>query len=80
MPSPTATPSTQSTFWKVALSNPDKEAQVNARNVNGATPLHIAVIIQNIHLVKLLLKYGADVNLKVRLFALRYHVLYSGVQ
>ena len=43
----------------------DKQAEVNARNVNGCTPLHIAVIIQNINLVKLLIKYGGDVNLKV---------------
>lgn len=70
----------QSIFLKVVLSNPDKEAQVNARNVNGATPLHIAVMVQNIHLVKLLIKYGADVNLKVHLFTLRYHAFHSGVQ
>lgn len=47
------------------MCNLDKEAQVNARNVNGSTPLHIAVMIQNINIVKLLLNYGADVNLKV---------------
>ena len=43
----------------------DKEADVNARNVNGCTPLHIAVMIQNINLIKLLIKFGADINLKV---------------
>lgn len=49
----------------------DKEAQVNARNVNGASPLHIAVINQHSNLVQLLLKYGADVNLKVTPFSPR---------
>ena len=44
---------------------------MNARNVNGCTPLHIAVMIQNINLVKLLVKYGGDVNLKVLLPSLR---------
>ena len=48
--------------------HPDKEAQVNAQNVNGASPLHIAVMIQNINLAKLLLKYGANVNIRVPLF------------
>jgi ankyrin repeat protein len=49
----------------------DKEAQVNARNVNGCTPLHIAVMIQNANLVKLLIKFGADVNIKVNNTQLR---------
>lgn len=65
MQSATATPSTLSTSCKVLPPDPDKEAQVNARNVNGASPLHIAVSIQNINLVKLLISYGADVNIKV---------------
>ena len=47
-----------------SFSNLDKEAQINCRNVNGCTPLHVAVMTQNLNLVKVLLKYGADPNLK----------------
>lgn len=32
--------------------------------MNGCTPLHMAVMVQNLNLIKLLIKYGADVNLK----------------
>ena len=42
----------------------DKEAQVNSRNVNGCTPLHVAVTTQDTNLVKVLLKYGGDANLQ----------------
>ena len=42
----------------------NKEADVNCRNVNGCTPLHIAIMNQNTNLVKVLLKYGADPNAK----------------
>lgn len=42
----------------------DKQAEINCRNVNGCTPLHIAIMNQNTNLSKLLLKYGADPNAK----------------
>ena len=55
----------QSIYFKVFYYiNLDKEADVNCKNVNGCTPLHIAIMNQNINLVKLLLKYGADGNSK----------------
>ena len=37
---------------------------MNCRNVNGCTPLHIAIMNQNVNMVRLLLKYNADINCK----------------
>jgi|JI6StandDraft_1071083.scaffolds.fasta_scaffold02476_12 ankyrin repeat protein len=45
----------------------DKEADINARNVNGCTPLHFAVQSENVNMVKIVLKYGGDPNSKVAL-------------
>jgi len=42
----------------------DKEAQPNCTNVNGATPLHFAVYYQNKEILELLIKYGANPNVK----------------
>lgn len=40
----------------------DKEADVEIRNLNGATPLHYAVYYNNPVFVKIFLSYGADPN------------------
>jgi ankyrin repeat protein len=42
----------------------DKEADVNCRNINGATPLHYAVHANSAAVIEILLKHGADPNLK----------------
>lgn len=42
----------------------DKEADINARNINGATPLHYAVQVNSLQIVDLLLKYKANPNLQ----------------
>lgn len=39
-------------------------ANVNAKNQRGKTPLHLACELGNVHNVQILLKYGADVNLR----------------
>ncbi|XP_074103360.1 uncharacterized protein LOC141530240 [Cotesia typhae] len=39
-------------------------ANVNAKNQKGKTPLHLACELGNAHNVQMLLKYGADVNLR----------------
>lgn len=39
-----------------------KRANVNVRNVQGWTPLHIAAISGDITLVELLLRHGADIH------------------
>lgn len=39
-----------------------KRADVNVRNVQGWTPLHIAAISGDITLVELLLRHGADIH------------------
>jgi ankyrin repeat protein len=39
-------------------------ADINAREGNGLTPLHLAVIHNNYKLTKLLLEHGAKVNVK----------------
>lgn len=68
MLSSTATPLTASTCSKVTQAIiSDKEADINARNVNGCTPLHFAVKSENINMVKIVLKYGGDPNAKVNL-------------
>jgi ankyrin repeat protein len=41
---------------------PCQEADVNARNINGATPLHYAVQARNPLMIELLLKFKADPN------------------
>ena len=41
----------------------DKEADVNAQNINGATPLHFAVHCDNPTIVEILLKFKADPNI-----------------
>lgn len=42
----------------------DNEADINARNINGATPLHFAVTYQNPTILEILLKFKANPNLK----------------
>lgn len=42
----------------------DNEANINGRNINGATPLHYAVSYQNLTVTEILLKFKADPNLK----------------
>eukprot|EP01016_Furgasonia_blochmanni_P003622 TRINITY_DN11417_c0_g1_i3.p1 TRINITY_DN11417_c0_g1~~TRINITY_DN11417_c0_g1_i3.p1 ORF type:complete len:264 (-),score=47.29 TRINITY_DN11417_c0_g1_i3:142-933(-) len=42
----------------------ENEADVNARSVNGSTPLHFGVCYENASVVEILLKYRADPNLK----------------
>jgi len=39
-------------------------ADVNAKDNNGSTPLHYAVILANMDVIKLLISNGADVNAK----------------
>ncbi|KAH0569068.1 hypothetical protein KQX54_021776 [Cotesia glomerata] len=39
-------------------------ANVNAKNLKGETPLHVACELGNAHNFKILLKYGADINLR----------------
>lgn len=41
-----------------------KVDMINAKNINGLCPIHIAVSNNNIEMVQLLCKYGADVNVK----------------
>ncbi len=41
----------------------EQEADVNFQNINGQTPLHYAVQVQNMTLIQMLLQYGADPNL-----------------
>ena len=43
----------------------DNGANVNVRDKDGLTPLHIASTTLNMNLVKILVEYGADVNAKV---------------
>ncbi len=40
----------------------DKKCEVNARALNGFTPLHIACKKNRIKVVELLLKYGASIE------------------
>ena len=42
----------------------DKEVDVNARNINGQTPLHFAVEAQNVTMIETLLKFQADPNIQ----------------
>lgn len=42
----------------------DNEADINGRNINGATPLHYAVAYQNFTVTEILLKFKANPNLK----------------
>ena len=42
----------------------DNEADINGRDINGATPLHAAVSCQNKISVEILLKFKADPNLQ----------------
>ena len=41
----------------------DQKANVNAKNNDGITPLMCAVLANNIELVKLLVEYGAEINI-----------------
>ena len=41
----------------------ENECDVNARNINGQTPLHFAVNAQNRTMIETLLNYGADPNI-----------------
>ena len=41
------------------------EADINAIDIDGFTPLHLAAIYDNIQVVKKLVELNADVNLKV---------------
>jgi len=42
----------------------DNEADINARNINGSTPLHFSVTSQNPTVTEILLKFKANPNLK----------------
>ena len=42
----------------------DNEVDVNAKNINGMTPLHFAVQVQNKTMIETLLQYGADPNIQ----------------
>lgn len=42
----------------------DKEADVNAVNINGSTPVHYAIYYENNDILEVLLKYGANPNVK----------------
>ena len=47
---------------ELLLADPVASGQVNARNVNNKTPLHIAATHCDAHIAKLFIDYGADVN------------------
>ena len=57
-------------FWSHWLKNKIKEylekdsSNINILNEEGLSPLHIAIINGNLEVIKLLLKYGADPNIK----------------
>jgi ankyrin repeat protein len=41
----------------------DKGADVNHKNYNGNTPLHIAIVNQDLEVCKVLISRGADVSI-----------------
>ena len=57
----------------------DRKADVNARALNGFTPLHIACKKNRIKVVELLLKHGASIEAttEVLLFLFFYFFLFS---
>jgi hypothetical protein len=50
---------------------------VDARNKDGATPLHIAVEKTNADMVRLLLKYHADINARTNAGKTPYTLAYN---
>lgn len=42
----------------------EKGANINVKNLNGQTPLHVAILTNNIEIAKYLIEKGADLNIK----------------
>ena len=53
---------------------------INIQDKDGDTPLHIAIFLCNYDIIKILLDYGADANIKDKWGQIAIHRLYFGIK